>query len=932
MALAAQTCWEVRTTGSDSNGGGCRGNGVTPAPSAPSVSTATSGGSVAAGTYYVKVVLATPVGEGPSSAVTSITTTGSASTITVTAPALTGGATSYSVYLGTSAAGPFYQQATGQTANYTRTTTPASSGTQPIGIDYSQQDAAQVTVDGATITATVHSTTSQLTITGHTVAAADVGNILLVDGGTATAGRYEIQGVDIANNRWILDRSAGTAAQTATGAMGGALLSPAVAAGAKVAGNDVWIRSGTYAITTTSSNVAGGIVLDNTGSASTTNRSRYEGYQTTRGDLGTAPVLSADVGVTSVTLFQSTSAGIAVVNVEIEGNSRSGLTGLSYTGGVLASVTLDRVKARNCPTLGIGMNPTAGNISPIYAYGCLATGCGIGISAQRNAHLYFCEAYANSGVGISCGTNATSAAYCLSYANGSDGLGGAGAVTYIACVAYGNGGVGIVAPLQALNCIAEGNTGVGYSGLTNQSRLQYCAGYNNAGGNYSTSIVLPANVVGFVAYSASAFTDAAAGDFSLNSTAGGGAALRTAGVPGTMPRGTTTGHLDIGVAQHEETPQAPGASISLTTTLSGTREETFATDATVTLGGSGVKASSAVSGATLTVQVKRQSDDVAVATLMSGSVDLTTSYKSWATLAAEIGGGAAATWAATPAGSYYVAVTVTSASLVVSPVAAEQQFVVASASDTTAPSPAPDADVTAITSTGFTVTVSAVSGEAGTTLKLQTRAIYSPDAWTDRATDASPAIGDTLSATGLTTAVSLEWRIVEVDAAGNVADGSHGYVTPASAYMASIKAAVKALMGTVSGLDADTIHARIRDFGGLDDAEFQERFATGGVINGWEIEQESGESAWIALDKAWEHRDSLMLRGYYSHSDEGNSEATFRALVHRVVQAINGDHHLQGTVLTHGLCQLRRYAATMLGGRLVHYAEIGLPIRWCERV
>lgn len=48
------------------------------------------------------------------------------------------------------------------------------------------------------------------------------------------------------------------------------------------------------------------------------------------------------------------------------------------------------------------------------------------------------------------------------------------------------------------------------------------------------------------------FTDAAGGDFSLNNTAGGGAACRAAGFPGAFPGGTTIGYLDIGAVQHQD--------------------------------------------------------------------------------------------------------------------------------------------------------------------------------------------------------------------------------------------------------------------------------------------------------------------------------------------------------------------------------------------
>lgn len=84
------------------------------------------------------------------------------------------------------------------------------------GTDRSQQDGPHVTIDGTTITATVHTATDQLTLSGYTVSAADAGNAVNINGGTATAGRYRITAVDTVNNRWTLDRSAGTSTQTAT--------------------------------------------------------------------------------------------------------------------------------------------------------------------------------------------------------------------------------------------------------------------------------------------------------------------------------------------------------------------------------------------------------------------------------------------------------------------------------------------------------------------------------------------------------------------------------------------------------------------------------------------------------------------------------------------------------------------------------------------
>jgi hypothetical protein len=48
------------------------------------------------------------------------------------------------------------------------------------------------------------------------------------------------------------------------------------------------------------------------------------------------------------------------------------------------------------------------------------------------------------------------------------------------------------------------------------------------------------------------YTNSAGGDFTLNNTAGAGAACRAAGTPGALPGVTQTGKLDLGVFQHAD--------------------------------------------------------------------------------------------------------------------------------------------------------------------------------------------------------------------------------------------------------------------------------------------------------------------------------------------------------------------------------------------
>lgn len=77
------------------------GAGVAP-PAAPAVATATTGGTVAAGTYQVGVTYVKADGtESTLSEIVPITTTGATSTITVTSPAASTGATKYRVYFTT---------------------------------------------------------------------------------------------------------------------------------------------------------------------------------------------------------------------------------------------------------------------------------------------------------------------------------------------------------------------------------------------------------------------------------------------------------------------------------------------------------------------------------------------------------------------------------------------------------------------------------------------------------------------------------------------------------------------------------------------------------------------------------------------------------------------------------------------------------------
>lgn len=428
------------------------------------------------------------------------------------------------------------------------------------GVDRSQQNAAQVVVDGAAITATVNATTTDLDLTGYVPSAADLGNHLNITGGTATAGLYEI--VAIVSGRWRLDRAAGTAGQTATGNMGGALASPGRAGEFSTAFNTIWVRSGTYSITSATPNIAGGCVSFPAGGQV------WLGYATTRGDLGTAPLLQAS-GITNATIFHLNNNDALGANFEIDGASLTTIRGVLVQGRGCAY----KITARNCTNTGIGYN-SAAMLVACLATGCTTAGAGINQLANGIAQVQGCVAHTNTVPGFRLGDAGHS--YCLSYNNSggtTDGFLYTTSPSFtLNCVAFGNGRDGFRATAsnspRFVNCLAEGNAGFGFNvtGIILAALIR-CGVFNNAGGNVNGT---PSLSVDLVTATSTFFTDAAGGDFSLTSAAAGGGLARSTGEPGEFPGGLSEGFLDRGAVQSAGGGGGGGASTGEGPELGGT--------------------------------------------------------------------------------------------------------------------------------------------------------------------------------------------------------------------------------------------------------------------------------------------------------------------------------------------------------------------------
>lgn len=405
------------------------------------------------------------------------------------------------------------------------------------GLDYSQKTASAIAFTDLVIDAT---TNTKFTSVAKPAGQNYVGNIINITSGTGfTVQRVAV--VSVAAAVATCDKSLGTLSSTGgVGVLGGALFSPGVLGALVVAGNLGWII-GTHTVTTTSTNVTGGVFSNGT-------NHWVEGYQTIRGDVGTAPTIqAASSGFTGSTLWNSTASTGRIMNLAFDGVSKATVSGCTWSSG---GGLVYRVSAANCTSMGIG------NAATSRAIRCSASGCAAGFQTFISID---CVAVSSTTAGFNVATNGSMSVRCIAYNQataGSDGWRCAEFSTmWIGCVAYGVARDGFQEGLRAgavgLNCLAENNGRYGFNMAAEGCALLTCGGYLNPSGNIET-VVQAARAyyeTGFINATQSFFVDPANGDFRLNMLAGGGALARKAGYPGTFPGGLTTAYTDIGAAQ-----------------------------------------------------------------------------------------------------------------------------------------------------------------------------------------------------------------------------------------------------------------------------------------------------------------------------------------------------------------------------------------------
>jgi len=432
------------------------------------------------------------------------------------------------------------------------------------GTDRSQQNAAYVSGTNLTVHAV---TNTDVLPDGHTPAAADVGNLIQITAGAGfTLGFYEI--ASIQSGYWRLDRSP-AAVGTTSGiwAMGGALASPSIAVIKATGNNFIYIKNdGVYSITSASAGVAGGI-LQTASNGSITTFIRIIGYKTTRNEAileADMPVIQAS-GISTAILIDINHSYWLVTNIKVDGASLTAISGIDGT--VSNYNIIINCVVLNCTTVGIYLNVNAGYVIRCKVYGCSGT-----YAIYGGVGVFYCESFDNTVTGII----SNYIFKCISYRNRGANVRGIQTILNstnicIGNICFYNQGDGIYVPGSGviINNILYNNGAYGIN-FANYSAFSVnnAFGSNTSGETTGSGIPLVANNVTLIAdpFTSASTSTSGASDFSLNATAGGGAACKNVGFP-TESIASTDTFNDIGYSRHQDPAGGGSSAIDIHNTL-----------------------------------------------------------------------------------------------------------------------------------------------------------------------------------------------------------------------------------------------------------------------------------------------------------------------------------------------------------------------------
>lgn len=431
------------------------------------------------------------------------------------------------------------------------------------GTDFSQQTTAQFALTGVTTSgasATVASASAATTMVGNTA------NV--ISGTNFTAGVYQIISV-VAGTSITFDR----VCTTGVGAAGVINIGGCFATISKAVGLMTVTGMQTYVKATATYSISTGISTPS-GINPQAGICRIIGYTTTRGDGGQVTIQTT----AAITALTDANGGFRFENLTVNGNS-VGSNGVLLTGGYNAAFNCI---IKNFLNYGVNISGAANGI-----YQTEVTGCGgatngaavvIGLSGGNANRIRNCYIHANTTVGVNIiGNFAVLQGNVISANTGasSDGIqfnavySGVGAL-FNSNVVYGNGRDGYRSTgnynlNEISNNIFVNNVGVGLNTSAMTPVDADVLIHHNA--YFGNGTARSGNLAGTgdVTLTGVPFTNAASGIFTLNNTAGQGAACRSVGYPGVMPGTAGTGFEDIGAIRHQD-PSGAANTVAYVTT------------------------------------------------------------------------------------------------------------------------------------------------------------------------------------------------------------------------------------------------------------------------------------------------------------------------------------------------------------------------------
>lgn len=406
------------------------------------------------------------------------------------------------------------------------TTASPTAGTWSI--DYSQQNSAAFSLTGMTTSgATAVLLTASATLSM-------VGNFIQITGGTLfLTGIYAIQSVSAGTSLTLNATCTSGIGAAGAGGVGGALKTLGGAGLVAVSSNRIWqqYNASPYLVTSSTANVAAGLI-------SGLFRGAIIGYNTNRflGNSDANRPTNKASGIASVNML-TPSGPIVLRNIILDGNSLTGMQGFRGAG---ASTILFRCDALNFKNSGFF------NCGTLYE--CFANNCVTAAAFLTCTLAKWCAAIGSTSVPGFSGVNCDS---CVA-SGGGTGFTAATSNQYINCTSFGNSSEGFkfqTDNVSAVNCISYGNTGVGFNANASTiPTVETCAAGSNST-NFDSAlyvinneITLTANPFANSGATITVLTDVWAA-FALNSTAGGGASCRAAGL---------LAYEDLGAVQHQD--------------------------------------------------------------------------------------------------------------------------------------------------------------------------------------------------------------------------------------------------------------------------------------------------------------------------------------------------------------------------------------------